>query len=65
MLFASNPSLYLTAGYISQTNILRWTAIHEHESLKINEESVDELMIKEMGDKAWPSGKVDLLGYLF
>jgi predicted N-acetyltransferase YhbS len=65
VLFASDSRLYETLGYKNQSNSLRWMMIDEHETLGIAEEPVIELMIKEVGDKSWPQGLVDMLGYLF
>ena len=65
MLFATDPRVYEAVGYSQKCNSLRWMKIHEHESLGIADEPVEELMVKSVRGKEWPTGTVDLLGYLF
>lgn len=65
MLFAQDRAIYEKQGFRSEDNVLRWLKIHDHTTLGIAEEAVDELMIKETGTRTWPAGTVDLLGYLF
>jgi GNAT superfamily N-acetyltransferase len=65
MLFAQDRRLYNRNDFIHGTNPLRWVKIHEHEIIGIGEEALAELMVKAVGEKAWPEGHVDLLGYQF
>jgi len=65
LLFAHDPRVYERSGFRRATNSLRWLKIHEHESLGIGEEPLEELMVKALGPRAWPAGPVDLLGYQF
>lgn len=65
VLFARDPRLYERNGYRRATNPLRWVKIHEHRIIGIGEEPLDELMVKAVGERAWPEGLVDLLGYQF
>ena len=65
MLFAQDRRLYNRNGFIHGTNPLRWVKIHEHEIIGIGEEALAELMVKAVGEKAWPEERVDLLGYQF
>lgn len=65
MLFAQDRSIYEKVGFRPVDNPLRWVQIHDHTTLGIAEEPVEELMIKETGTRTWPAGTVDLLGYLF
>lgn len=65
VLFALDERLYLDLGYEHQSNCLRWLKIHDHRSLGIGEERVDELMVKPLTSRLWADGDVDLLGYLF
>ena len=65
VLFAQDPRLYERHGYRRTENLLRWLKIHEHRNLGIGEDVLEELMVKAIGDRAWPDGPVDLLGYQF
>jgi predicted N-acetyltransferase YhbS len=65
MLFAHDPRLYERNGFARAGNVLRWTKVHEHRTLGIGEEPLEELMVKPAGARAWPDGPVDLLGYQF
>lgn len=65
VLFAVDDGLYRRSGYRRSGNVVRWLKIHEHRSLGMGEEVIDELMVKELGARAWPKGVVDLLGYQF
>jgi len=37
----------------------------EHKTLGIGEEEIKELMIKEVGNKVWNNGYLDMLGYMY
>ena len=65
MLFAQDRRLYTRNGFIHASNPLRWVKIHEHEVIGVGEEPLAELMVKAVGEHAWPKGLVDLLGYQF
>ncbi len=65
VLFTTDRRLYERHGYGRADNPLRWLRIHEHTSLGMAEEPVDELMVKPLTARPWPEGTVDLLGYLF
>ena len=65
MLFAKDPRLYTRNGYERVFNPLRWVKIYEHRTIGIGEEPVEELMVKPIGDRSFPDGLVDLLGYQF
>ncbi len=65
MLFADDARLYERNGFVPISNRLRWMKVHEHETIGIGDEPVEEAMIKSVSDRSWPSGVVDLLGYLF
>jgi GNAT superfamily N-acetyltransferase len=65
LLFAHDRRIYERLGYRPVENPLRWVKIHDHSTLGIAEEPVEEAMIKEVGSRTWPAGTVDLLGYLF
>ncbi|HSG88948.1 MAG TPA: GNAT family N-acetyltransferase [Pseudomonadales bacterium] len=65
VLFASDDRLYARNGYRHPANELSWLMIHEHETLGVAREPVEELRVKALGDRPWPDGHVDLLGHLF
>ena len=66
ILFAHDERLYLRNGLRKPlNNTLRWSMIHEHNTLGIDQQSLEELMIKELGERKWPEGLADLLGYQF
>jgi predicted N-acetyltransferase YhbS len=65
MLFATDRRLYEQKGFRAPGNPLRWSMIHEHKTIGIDEQPLEELMIKELGERPWPEGLVDLLGYQF
>ena len=65
MLFATDRRLYERSGYRHEPNVLRWSMIDEHRTLGIDEQPLDELMIKSIGVRAWPAGPIDLLGHQF
>jgi predicted N-acetyltransferase YhbS len=65
VLFADDRRLYERNGYRARSNVLRWVKMHEHRTIGIACEPVPELMVKELGNRAWPDGTVDLLGHLF
>ena len=65
LLFADDDRLYRACGYAKRPARVRWLKIHEHESIGLGEESVDELMVKALGDRDWSPTCVDLLGHLF
>ena len=65
MLFADDARLYTRNGYHRADNHLSWLKIHEHANFGIGEDVLEELMVKQLGERAWPTGRVDLLGYQF
>jgi len=65
VLFAQDSRLYERRGFRRAKNPLRWMKVHEHRTLGIGEEPLEELMVKPLGDRRWPDGLVDLLGYQF
>lgn len=65
VLFATDDRLYRRRGFRRASNRLTWTKIDEHETLGIAREPLRELMVKEVGDRRWREGEVDLLGYQF
>ena len=67
VLCTENPEFYRTLGF---TNVspapTRWFAIESLQSHSVIERDLSDcLMIKPLGRRVWPAGKIDLLGYLF
>lgn len=67
LLFADNKKLYLNAGFKSVNNECTWLKIDDETQTTygIGHEIINELMVKEVGNKKWENGKIDLLGYLY
>jgi predicted N-acetyltransferase YhbS len=67
VLMADRPDLYERQGFqrVNSANG-KWLAIEERESVALIERDLcDCIMVKPLGAKLWPSGEIDLLGYLF
>jgi predicted N-acetyltransferase YhbS len=67
LLFADHMALYEKNGYTTVENQCTWMKIdHESQTTKeIGCESLNELMVKNVGNKEWNKGALDLLGYLY
>lgn len=65
VLFAEKHRVYERNGFHHASNPLRWTKIHEHQTIGIAEEALAELMVKAVGAAPWPDGTIDLLGHQF
>jgi predicted N-acetyltransferase YhbS len=65
ILMADDPRLYARHGFQRVEAHASWLRIHEHKSYGIAFAHIDDLYVKQIGDKAWPDGHVDWLGYMF
>ena len=66
ILFADDDRLYTRNGWARAANPCSWVKIHEHATLGLaTAEDTGALMVKQIGQHAWPEGDVDLLGHLF
>ena len=67
VLMSDDQQFYKKSGDTSlKPELTRWLAIHELQSHSIMERDLSDcFMYKPLGKKKWPSGKIDLLGYLF
>ena len=64
--FADDDRLYTRNGWARVTNRCTWVRIHDHATLGIaRQEDTGAMMVKAVGEQAWPEGDVDLLGHLF
>src|SRR6266487_2053220 len=66
ILFADDDRLYARNGWARVSNRCSWVKIHDHATLGIaRQEDTGAMMVKAVGEQAWPEGDVDLLGHLF
>lgn len=66
ILFADDGRLYTRAGWARAGNPCSWVKIHDHTTHGLaTAEDTNSLMVKVIGQQAWPEGEVDLLGHLF
>jgi GNAT superfamily N-acetyltransferase len=67
LLFADRHDVYLRSGWARVGNRCSWLKIDEHRSLGMADavSLADSMMIKPLGELAWPSGDVDMLGHVF
>src|SRR6478752_1022852 len=66
VLFADDDRLYARNGWARVTNRCTWVRIHDQATLGIaRQEDTGAMMVKAIGEQAWPNGDVDLLGHLF
>jgi hypothetical protein len=66
ILFADDDRLYARNGWTHVSNRCTWVKIDNHTTLGLASR-VDPgvMMVKAVGNQAWPAGDVDLLGHLF
>lgn len=66
VLFTDDDRLYARNGWARVTNRCTWVRIHDHATLGIaRQEDTGAMMVKAVGEQAWPEGDVDLLGHVF
>ncbi len=66
ILFADDDRLYTRNGWARAGNPCSWVKIHDHTTLGLARAAdTSALMVKVIGQQAWPEGEVDLLGHLF
>ena len=66
VLFADDDRLYTRNGWARVTNRCSWVKINEHVTLGLAQRAdPGVMMVKAVGEQAWPEGDVDLLGHLF
>ncbi len=66
ILFADDDRLYARNGWARAANPCTWVKIHDHTTLGLARTvQTNALMVKAVGQHAWPEGEVDLLGHLF
>jgi GNAT superfamily N-acetyltransferase len=66
ILFADDDRLYTRNGWARAANPCSWLKIDDHTTLGLaTAQDTGALMVKEVGQRTWPEGVVDLLGHLF
>ncbi len=66
VLFAVDDRLYARNGWARVTNRCSWVRIDDHVTLGLARRAdPGAMMVKALGEQAWPEGDVDLLGHLF
>jgi GNAT superfamily N-acetyltransferase len=66
ILFADDSRLYRRNGWVPAANPCSWLKINGHRTLGLAiAQDTNALMVKAIGEQAWPEGEVDLLGHLF
>jgi len=66
VLFADDDRLYARNGWAGVTNRCSWVRIDEHVTLGLARHAdTGAMMVKALGEHAWPDGEVDVLGHLF
>jgi GNAT superfamily N-acetyltransferase len=66
LLFADDDRLYARNGWARVTNRCTWVRINDHATLGMaRQEDTGAMMVKAVGEHAWPDGDVDLLGHVF
>lgn len=65
ILMSDLDAFYSKLGYQRVASMQSWLRIHEHTNLGVAVEHIDELYVKPVGNKTWPAGHMDWLGYMF
>jgi GNAT superfamily N-acetyltransferase len=66
ILFADDDRVYTRNGWARAANPCSWLKIDDHTTLGLaTAQDTGALMVKKIGQHAWPEGQVDLLGHLF
>lgn len=66
ILFADDDRLYTRNGWARVTNLCTWVKINDHVTLGLaTHTDTDSMMVKAVGEHAWPDGDVDMLGHVF
>jgi GNAT superfamily N-acetyltransferase len=66
ILFADDDRLYARNGWAHVSNRCTWVKIDNHATLGLaSRMDPGVMMVKTVGDQAWPADDIDLLGHLF
>jgi GNAT superfamily N-acetyltransferase len=65
-LVADDNRIYLKNDFQAFSQECHWLGIEDHHNCGVLTETIEkEFMVKQIGDKPWKSGAIDLLGYMF
>lgn len=65
LLTGSEPNVYQGMGFQRIERSCRWLLMNNLTSLGVIRRSVNNIMIKCLGDRPWPDGEIDFLGHIF
>lgn len=65
LLTGSEPNVYQGMGFERLERSCRWLLINNLSTLGVIRRSVNNIMIKCLGDRPWPEGEIDFLGHIF
>lgn len=65
LLTGSEPNVYQGMGFERLECSCRWLLINNLSTLGVIRRSVNNIMIKCLGDRPWPEGEIDFLGHIF
>jgi len=65
ILIADDPRIYVNNGFKQIKSYSSWLRINEHVNYGVSVEYLSDLYAKQVGQKIWPVGHVDWLGYQF
>lgn len=65
LLTGSEPNVYQGMGFQRLERECRWLLINNLTTLGVIRRSVNNIMIKPLGDRGWPEGEIDFLGHIF
>lgn len=65
LLTGSEPNVYKGMGFIRLERECCWLLINNLKTLGVIRRTVNNIMIKPLGDRSWPAGEIDFLGHIF
>lgn len=65
VLTGSEPDVYHGMGFQHLERSCRWLLINNLKSLGVIRRSVNNIMVKPLGNRSWPDGEIDFLGHIF
>ncbi|PHN02986.1 GNAT family N-acetyltransferase [Flavilitoribacter nigricans] len=65
LLTGSEPNVYKGMGFDRLERSCRWLLMNNLSTLGVIRRSVNNIMIKCLGDRTWPEGEIDFLGHIF
>lgn len=65
LLTGSEPNVYQGMGFTRIERPCRWLLLNNLKTLGVIRRSVNNIMIKPLGNRGWPDGEIDFLGHIF